>query len=176
MSCSSETAVQVPLFDLTEEENPSLETAEEGSECSSRPVGAHYEQPSDVRYRDAVQSAIAHPLRQGYGKQAKNFVAAVFYNNELVIPYWHVSLIKAIHYLGPDNVFVSIVETRPDYFSGSERIEFLAARRNRALGPPMEGGYDKVVFSNDIFIEPDILVEFLETNDGNYDVACGLDF
>lgn len=224
----------------SDDENALLETAEEGSERSSRPVsptahlvahhrswwtqlftytilfcvstwvGAHYEQPGDVRYRDAVQSAVAHPLRQGYGNQDKIFIAAIFYNNELVIPYWHNSLIKAIHYLGPDNVFVSIVEShstdssaellqeldadlalmgvsrriltgdetiaRPDYLGGRERIQFLAATRNVALEPLMEGGYDKVVFSNDIFIEPETLVELLETNNGNYDMACGLDF
>lgn len=224
----------------SDQENALLETAEEGSQRSSRPVsptahlvahhkswwiqlltyiilfcastwvGAHYEQPGDVRYRDAVQSAVAHPLRQGYGKQEKIFIAAIFYNNELVIPYWHNSLIKAIHYLGPDNVFVSIVEShstdtspellqaldadlalmgvsrriltgdesisRPDYLGGRERIEFLAATRNLALEPLMKGGYDKVIFSNDIFIEPETLVELLETNNGNYDMACGLDF
>ncbi|KAG2052265.1 hypothetical protein BDR06DRAFT_958128 [Suillus hirtellus] len=229
-------------FDVTDEENALLETTEEGSERSSRPVsptahlvahqfhkswwiqlltytilfcastwvGAHYEQPGDVRYRDAVQSAVAHPSRQGHGKQEKIFIAALFSNNELVIPYWHNSLVQAIHYLGPDNVFVSIVEShstdaspnllqeldadlasmgvsrriitrdetisRPDYLGGRERIEFLAATRNRALEPLMEGGYDKVVFSNDIFIEPETLVELLETNNGDYDMACGLDF
>ena len=34
-------------------------------------VGVHYEQPGDVRYRDSIQSAVAHPRRQGYGKQGK---------------------------------------------------------------------------------------------------------
>ncbi|KAG1766750.1 glycosyltransferase family 69 protein [Suillus placidus] len=224
----------------SDQENALLETAEEGSQHSSRPVSptahlvahhkswwiqlltytilfcastwvaAHYEQPGDVRYRDAVQAAVAHPLRQGYGKQEKIFIAAIFYNNELVIPYWHNSLIKAIHYLGPDNVFVSVVEShstdtspellqtldadlalmgvsrriltgdesisRPDYLGGRERIEFLAATRNLALEPLLKGGYDKVIFSNDIFIEPETLVELLETNNGNYDMACGLDF
>ncbi|KAG2072083.1 hypothetical protein BDR04DRAFT_1097390 [Suillus decipiens] len=227
-------------FDFAGEGNVLLEIAEEGNERCSRPVsptahllvhhkslwiqiliytilfcastwiGAHYEQPGDVRYRDVVQSAVAHPLRQGYGKQEKIFIAALFYNNELVIPYWQNSLIKAIHYLGPDNVFVSVVEShstdsspellqqldadlalmgvsrriltgdetisRPEYLGGRERIEFLAATRNRALEPLMEGGYDKVIFSNDVFIEPETLVELLETNDGNYDMACGLDF
>lgn len=85
----------------SDDENALLETAEEGSERSSRPVsptahlvahhrswwtqlftyailfcvstwvGAHYEQPGDVRYRDAVQTAVAHPLRQGYGNQGE---------------------------------------------------------------------------------------------------------
>lgn len=85
----------------SDDENALLETAEEGSERSSRPVsptahlvaqhrswwtqlftyailfcvstwvGAHYEQPGDVHYRDAVQTAVAHPLRQGYGNQGE---------------------------------------------------------------------------------------------------------
>ncbi|OAX41049.1 glycosyltransferase family 69 protein [Rhizopogon vinicolor AM-OR11-026] len=173
-------------------------------------IGLHYEQPGDVRYRDSIQSAVAHPLRQGYGKQEKIFVAAMFYNNEQVIPYWHNSLVKVIHYLGPDNVFVSIVEShstdnspqllealdadlalmgvprriliadesvsKPDDMSWNNRIDFLAATRNRALEPLMEGGYDRVVFSNDIYIEPESMVELLETNDGDYDMACGMDF
>ena len=134
----------------------------------------------------------------------------MFSNNEPVIHYWHDSLIKVIHYLGSDNVFVSIVEShstdgspqllealdadlasmgvprriltrdeavpKPDDMSGNNRIEFLAATRNRAMEPLMVGGYDRVVFSNDIFIEPESLVELLETNNGHYDMACGLDF
>ncbi|OAX36267.1 glycosyltransferase family 69 protein [Rhizopogon vinicolor AM-OR11-026] len=178
--------------------------------CVSTWVGVHYEQSGDVRYRDAIQAAVARPRRQGYGKQEKIFIVAMFHNNEQVIPYWHNSLIKVIHYLGPDNVFVSIVEshstdgsphllyaldadlarmdvprriltgdeavTKPDDMNGNNRIEFLAATRNRAMEPLMEGGYDRVVFSNDIYIEPESMVELLETNNGNYDMACGLDF
>lgn len=133
----------------------------------------------------------------------------MFHNNEGVIPYWHDTLIKVIHYLGPDNVFVSVVEShsgdsspqllqaldadlallgvsrriltgdtavpKPDYLPGTKRIEFLAATRNRAMEPLIVGGYDRVVFSNDIFIEPESFVELLETNNGDYDMACGLD-
>jgi hypothetical protein len=194
--------------------------------CVSTWVGVHYEQSGDVRYREAIQAAVARPRRQGYGKQGefleplgsnttdtgseKIFIAAMFYNNEQVIPYWQNSLIKVIHYLGPDNVFISIVEShstdgspgllkaldadlarmsvprriltgdeavpKPDDMSGNNRIGFLAATRNRAMEPLMVGGYDRVVFSNDIFMEPESLVELLETNDGDYDMACGLDF
>jgi len=145
-----------------------------------------------------------------YTGKEKIFIAAMFYNNERVIPYWHNSLIEVIHFLGPDNVFVSIVESystddsprllkaldanlalmdvprriliadeavsKPDDLGGNNRIDFLAATRNRALEPLMEGGYDKVVFSNDIYIEPESLVELLETNGGDYDMACGMDF
>ncbi|KAG1727142.1 glycosyltransferase family 69 protein [Suillus lakei] len=177
--------------------------------CVSTWVGVHYEQPGDVRYRDAIQEAVTHPRKQGYGKQEKIFIAAMFYNNEYVIPYWRDTLIKVIHYLGPDNVFVSVVESnsgdsspqllealdadlallgvsrriltgdkavpKPDDMGGNKRIEFLAATRNRALEPLTVGGYDRVMFSNDIFIEPESFVELLETNNGDYDMACGLD-
>lgn len=34
-------------------------------------VGVHYEQPGDVRYRDAIQSAVAYPRREGHGNQGK---------------------------------------------------------------------------------------------------------
>jgi len=242
------------LFNIAEEDNALVENAEESFSrppspsprpmvlhhqpwriqlliyvmlfCVSTWVGVHYEQPGDVRFRHSIQSAVAHPRRQGYGKQGdllelaklkaaytiseKIFIAAMFHDNERVIPYWHDSLIKVIHYLGPDNVFVSIVEShstdsspqllealdarlarmgvsrriitgdktvsKPDDMSWNNRIEFLAATRNRALEPLMAGGYDRVVFSNDIFIEPESFVELLETNDGDYDMACGLDF
>lgn len=177
--------------------------------CTSTWVGVHYEHPGDVRYRDIIQEAVAHPRKQGYAKQEKFFIAAMFYNNEYVIPYWHDTLIKVIHYLGPDNVFVSVVEShssdsspqllqaldadlellgvprriltgdttvpKPADLRGNPRIEFLAATRNRALEPLTEGAYDRVVFSNDIYIEPESFVELLETNNGNYDMACGLD-
>ena len=135
----------------------------------------------------------------------------MFYNNEKVIPYWSDSIIKAIQYLGADNVFVSIVEsrsddrspallqqlderldlmrvprriltqdkaiTRPDDMSNDERIYFLSALRNRVLEPLVEnGGYDKVIFSNDIYIEPETIIELLYTAEGEYDMACGMDY
>ena len=66
---------------------------------------------------------------------------------------------------------------RPPDMAWNNRIEFLAAIRNRALEPLIErGGYDKVVFSNDIYIEPESLIELIETADGNYDMACAMDF
>ena len=135
----------------------------------------------------------------------------MFYNNEKVIPYWSDSIIKAIHYFGADNVFVSILEsgsddqssvllqqlndrlgamdvqrriltqdraiTKPDDMGEIERIHFLSALRNRVLEPLVEnGGYDKVIFSNDIFVEPETIVELLYTADGEYDMACGMDY
>ncbi|KAH9912354.1 cryptococcal mannosyltransferase 1-domain-containing protein [Epithele typhae] len=66
---------------------------------------------------------------------------------------------------------------RPPDMSWNPRIEFLAAIRNQALEPLLRtGGYDRVLFSNDIYIEPESVLELLETRDGDYDFACGLDF
>jgi hypothetical protein len=60
--------------------------------------------------------------------------------------------------------------------TGIPRIEFLSANRNLALAPLMEhGGYDIVLFSNDIFIEAESVVDLLKTKDGEWDMVCGLD-
>jgi hypothetical protein len=197
--------------------------------CTSLWIGLHYQQPGDVRYLPLIEEANAHPKRDGYANQGnyylsrssaicstnspaeKIFIAAMFYNNENVIPYWSDSIIKAIHYLGPDNVFVSVVEsrsedqspallqqlddrldamhvqrrilthdetiTKPNHVTEMQRIQFLSALRNRVLEPLVEnGGYDKVIFSNDIFIEPESILELLYTSEGEYDMACGMDY
>ncbi|KAF7794860.1 hypothetical protein EIP86_006002 [Pleurotus ostreatoroseus] len=173
----------------------------------------HYEQEDDIRFRPALQQALAHKERDpnGYAKGEKIFFAAAFYNNQDILPYWTDTLLDVIAYLGSNNVYVSIVENnsgdntpellrtldtklaklnvrrriliqddtihKPDDMSWNNRIDFLAAIRNRALEPLIEtGGYDRVVFSNDVFIEPESLIELIETADGNYDMACALDF
>ncbi|KAJ7149698.1 cryptococcal mannosyltransferase 1-domain-containing protein [Mycena filopes] len=57
------------------------------------------------------------------------------------------------------------------------RIEFLAAVRNLALEPLVaNGGYDRLLFSNDVFIQAESVVELLHTQNGDYDMACGMDF
>ncbi|KAJ6459951.1 cryptococcal mannosyltransferase 1-domain-containing protein [Mycena sanguinolenta] len=56
------------------------------------------------------------------------------------------------------------------------RIQFLAACRNKVLEPLVKhGDFERVIFSNDIFVEADSIVELLHTKDGKYDMACGLD-
>lgn len=60
--------------------------------------------------------------------------------------------------------------------SATPRIEFLSAVRNLVLAPLIEkGGYDRVLFSNDIFVEAESIVELLKTKDGDWDMVCGLD-
>ncbi|TFY60951.1 hypothetical protein EVJ58_g4808 [Rhodofomes roseus] len=141
----------------------------------------------------------------------KIYIAAAFYNNHIVLPYWTKSMLSTISYLGPENVFVSIVEShssdntpellrefdaslakmhvprriliqdtaieKPEDLSFDNRIEFLAAVRNRVMEPLVDyGGYDKVLFSNDVYIEPESIVELIETAGGEYDFACAMDF
>ncbi|KAI0665772.1 cryptococcal mannosyltransferase 1-domain-containing protein [Trametes maxima] len=66
---------------------------------------------------------------------------------------------------------------KPERVEWNPRIEFLAAIRNQALEPLLEaGGYDRVLFSNDVYVEPESVLELLATADGAYDFACGLDF
>lgn len=66
---------------------------------------------------------------------------------------------------------------KPDDLSFNNRIEFLARTRNRALEPLVRtGGYARVLFSNDVFVEPESVLELLDTHDGEYDMACAMDF
>lgn len=61
--------------------------------------------------------------------------------------------------------------------TGPPRIKFLAELRNQVLEPLVEhGGYDRVMFSNDIFVEAESVAELLNTRGGDLDMVCGLDF
>ncbi|KAJ7919355.1 cryptococcal mannosyltransferase 1-domain-containing protein [Mycena leptocephala] len=170
-----------------------------------------YEDPADHRYRPDVETAVREPKNSGYFNGTKVFVAVMFHNNIDVLPHWIKEFTKVIHYLGKDNVFISVVESNSwdgtaemldnwkgtldelgvphlirtrdntiphpaDMSTGIPRIEFLSANRNLALAPLMEhGGYDIVLFSNDIFIEAESVVDLLKTKDGEWDMVCGLD-
>ncbi|KAJ7182264.1 cryptococcal mannosyltransferase 1-domain-containing protein [Mycena crocata] len=169
-----------------------------------------YALPGDHQFKEVVDLARREPRREGYGTGEKIFISAMFYNNAAVLPYWTTEIVKLIHYLGPANVFVSIIESystdaspallrsfsrkldalgvpqriliqdtairRPESMvTAPPRIEYLAAVRNRVL-EPLVGGYDRVLFSNDLFVEAESIVELLNTRDGDYDMACGLDF
>ncbi|KAI0787276.1 cryptococcal mannosyltransferase 1-domain-containing protein [Fomes fomentarius] len=66
---------------------------------------------------------------------------------------------------------------KPGVLEWNPRIEFLAGTRNRVLEPLVASGeYDKVLFSNDVYVEPESVIELLETHDGAFDFACGMDF
>jgi hypothetical protein len=205
-----------------------------------------YEHPGDHRYKQDVEKANSLPRREGYhnGGQYevrhpvslfvihvlpdKIFIAAMFFNNGGMLPYWITEITKFIYYVGTvsaltslaphppislqDNVFVSIVESnsddttpqlledfdttlklmgvarrilthessikKPDDMkTATPRIEFLASLRNLVMQPLVEkGGYDRVIFTNDILIEAESVVELLTTRNGDYDYVCGLDF
>ncbi|KAJ7232090.1 cryptococcal mannosyltransferase 1-domain-containing protein [Mycena rebaudengoi] len=187
-----------------------------------------YELPIDHRFKKDVEQAVLSPKRGGHAAGEKIYIAAMFYDNGGVLPYWIQEVTKLIHYLGPDNVFVSIVESnsndntpallndfaaslaalrvphkvivgdtsvqRPgDMGTGFPRIDFLAAVRNLVMQPLIElaeGTYSetgnvntrappqhfsRVVWSNDVYIEAESIVELLDTNGGDFDMACGLD-
>ncbi|KAJ6589621.1 cryptococcal mannosyltransferase 1-domain-containing protein [Mycena capillaripes] len=147
---------------------------------------ATYEQPLDHRFESAVQLANSVHKRDGYGSGEKIFIAAMFFNNADVVPYWTTEITKLIHYLGPDHVFVSIVESYSsddtpallhEFDAALQAMGFLAAVRNLAIEPLVTlGGYDRVLFTNDVFVEAESIVELLHTRGGDYDMACGLDF
>eukprot|EP01116_Phalansterium_solitarium_P003446 TRINITY_DN14273_c0_g1_i1.p1 TRINITY_DN14273_c0_g1~~TRINITY_DN14273_c0_g1_i1.p1 ORF type:complete len:379 (-),score=85.36 TRINITY_DN14273_c0_g1_i1:101-1177(-) len=68
------------------------------------------------------------------------------------------------------------------------RIEYLAGLRNRVMDPlynsssmmpqRMRSGLDdaRIIFINDIYFSAEDVARLLWTNDGQYDMACGLDF
>ncbi|KAJ7769665.1 capsular associated protein [Mycena maculata] len=64
--------------------------------------------------------------------------------------------------------------------NGHERVKYMADMRNKAL-EPLEGGldgrrFDRLIFFNDVYFEWKSIVRLLATNDGAFDLACGLDF
>jgi len=159
----------------------------------------------------------------------KVFIAAMFHDNEDVLPYWTDEIVKVIHYLGTvrypacissqlklklsskANVFVSIVEShskdrtpflleefdqrlsalnvsryistrdvsieRPTSMdTSSARIEYLAAVRNQVLEPLVrDGGYERVLFSNDVYVRAESIIDLLNTRSGDWDMVCGVD-
>ncbi|KAF7291989.1 Capsular associated protein [Mycena indigotica] len=64
--------------------------------------------------------------------------------------------------------------------NGHERVRYMADMRNRAMEPLADGlrgkQFDKVVFFNDIYFEWTSIVRLLATKEGNFDLACALDF
>ena len=65
------------------------------------------------------------------------------------------------------------------FLTDQARIEFLAASRNVPLEPLLEeatGAFDRVLYSNDVLVSAEAIIELLSTRGGDYDMACGLDF
>lgn len=64
----------------------------------------------------------------------------------------------------------------PSMDTAHPRIKFLADIRNKVLEPLVDkGGYDRVIFSNDVFVEAESVVELLHTRNGDWDMVCGID-
>ncbi|KAJ7274051.1 cryptococcal mannosyltransferase 1-domain-containing protein [Mycena rebaudengoi] len=70
-----------------------------------------YELPIDHRFKKDVEQAVLNPKRGGHAANEKIYIAAMFYDNGPVLPYWIQEVTKLIHYLGPENIFLSIVES-----------------------------------------------------------------
>ncbi|KAJ7779708.1 hypothetical protein B0H16DRAFT_1829968 [Mycena metata] len=103
---------------------------------------------------------------------------------------------RVINYLGPDNVFVSIVESYSDHASPALLRRFnneleamhvphliltnetsiprrttTEADMGRPLASMAAGGYNRLLFSSDVFVEAESVVELLHTKDGDlYDL------
>ncbi|KAH7104950.1 cryptococcal mannosyltransferase 1-domain-containing protein [Auriculariales sp. MPI-PUGE-AT-0066] len=173
---------------------------------------ATFENKRDFRFRGEIDLAVAKPRPQGYGKGEKIFLAAMFHQNEPVLPFWIEQMNRVIQWVGTDNIYISILESystdnsplileqwdkelerkgvkrqiltnfneikRPDkMLTDIHRMEFLSATRNRVLAPlKTMPDFDRMLFSNDIFIHAESVVELLNTRNGDYDVVCGMDF
>lgn len=75
--------------------------------------------------------------------------------------------------------------TKPGWIetgSGKElrRIPYLSEMRNRGLEPMLAmqemRTFDKILYLNDVYFEPSDILTLLNTNEGHFDVACGVDF
>ncbi|KXN67515.1 glycosyltransferase family 69 protein, partial [Conidiobolus coronatus NRRL 28638] len=74
------------------------------------------------------------------------------------------------------NEFTGKRENRQD-----ERINFLKDVRNRAMEPLFKlkkqgKEYDYIIFINDIFFIAEDIIQLINSNQGDYDMVCGLDF
>ncbi|KAF7298610.1 Glycosyltransferase family 69 protein [Mycena indigotica] len=72
--------------------------------------------PENVRYQDEIRHAqrgVPSKAQAGHGStgDTRIFIAAMFHNNEAVIPHWTKEILRVISYIGVNNVFVSVVES-----------------------------------------------------------------
>lgn len=98
------------------------------------------------------------------------------------------SLSAKLALLGVPRTIITDTSVRPQYNDTQQRITYLAQARNKALeplstafpsaAPPTSATKSdvKVLFLNDVFWEWEAAMRLINTDDGRYDVACGLDF
>ncbi|KXN66179.1 glycosyltransferase family 69 protein [Conidiobolus coronatus NRRL 28638] len=154
-------------------------------------------------------------VNTGKTQAPKFYLAANLYQNEPTIPYWKDEIVRLSKYLGPDNMYISIVEnfstddtkvqlrefdqeleklgiqhtielgynefTSKREIHGDDRIISLKNVRNRVMEPlfrlKKQGKeYDYIIFINDIFFIAEDIIELINSNQGNYDMVCSLDF
>ncbi|KAL1928523.1 hypothetical protein VTP01DRAFT_2879 [Rhizomucor pusillus] len=133
------------------------------------------------------------------------FVAANLRNNARILRNWIKQVELLVKWAGPSRVFVSIYENGSrdetkailkeweeqlskkniahrivtedaSSIKGVRRIPRLANIRNKALEPFEPGKYDRLLFLNDISFRVEDAIELINTNQGDYDAACGMDF
>lgn len=78
--------------------------------------------------------------------------------------------------LSKENIAHRIVTEDASSIKGVRRIPRLANIRNKALEPFEPGKYDRLLFLNDISFRVEDAIELINTNQGDYDAACGMDF
>ncbi|KAJ7287808.1 cryptococcal mannosyltransferase 1-domain-containing protein [Mycena rebaudengoi] len=158
-----------------------------------------YEHPGDHRYKQDVEKANSLPRREGYHNGDKIFIAAMFFNNGGMLPYWITEITKFIYYVGTDNVFVSIVESNSDDttpqlledFDTTLKLMGVARRiltHESSIKKPddMKTATPRIEFLaslRNLVMQPlvekgglESVVELLTTRNGDYDYVCGLDF
>lgn len=81
-------------------------------------------------------------------------------------------------HLSRNNIAHKIVMEELTSIKAVRRIPRLAKIRNEALKPlySQPEKFDRLLFLNDISFRAEDAIELLNTNEGNYDAACGLDF
>jgi hypothetical protein len=83
--------------------------------------------------------------------------------------------------LNSRNVTNRIITQRVIIKEDFERIVFLTILRNKALEfiyyiPNLDFSKTKILFFNDIIFSYKDIIRLIDTNEGNYDLACGMDF
>ncbi|PRP75751.1 capsular associated protein [Planoprotostelium fungivorum] len=142
--------------------------------------------------------------------QIRYFIAINFYNNEAVLPHFMIQwerFVTIVEFFSRDKTPLFLDDFRrladrldiPHHIvtakgtgraPGMDRIEHLAAIRNRVLEPlfnqsmggnnsfiwRQQPGEMKIIFLNDIYFQAEDIMQLIQTRGGEFDFVCGLDF